>query len=176
MLRLWVLFFIAPLVMPALLWADGFVCNSPKGFLRIKIFHHTRWETGGTRRAAVMVLSNPRMPRNKKTIAVFQEANGTLSNSGMEYLARFDLRFSLIKSKPHHFINQIDRADVHSLLIRPNGGLGLAHGTPLTAYMEMTMRDGRVYKGNIRCKRYLKSRQRRAANAAAACQTRVAKP
>ncbi|MBP7843478.1 MAG: hypothetical protein KA116_01565 [Proteobacteria bacterium] len=145
------------------LWADGFICESPQGYLRIKIFHHTSFQTGGTRKVAVMVLSNPRVPMGKRTIGVFNENKGTLIRDSSSYFANFDFRFKGLYSKPQEFIKDISKKDIQSLEITPNFNINepIAPSAKLKARFKLSLRSGQDYQGWIDCIRYLKQKQRK---------------
>lgn len=145
------------------LWADGFICESPQGYLRIKIFHHTSFQTGGTRKVAVMVLSNPRVPMGKRTIGVFNESKGNLLRDSSAYIANFDFRFKGLYSKPQEFIKDISKRDIQTLEITPNFNINepIAPAAKLKARFKMNLRSGQAYQGWIECIRYLKQRQRK---------------
>jgi len=73
--------------------ADGFLCEGKNSGLQIKLYNHTD-PALGTRTPAVLVLSNPRVQSDRKTIAVFSDQNQTLEYLGRgQYQAKVDLRY-----------------------------------------------------------------------------------
>lgn len=73
--------------------ADGFVCESKRENLVVRVYNHTQPQAG-TRNGAVMVLSDSSVNAGNKTIARFSEVNGTLENEGVIYTATVDHRFN----------------------------------------------------------------------------------
>jgi hypothetical protein len=74
--------------------ADGFICKTQNSELNIKVYNNTDPNIG-TRVPAIMVVSDPSIASNNKTIAVFKDTNHTLSYEGYGvYEAKVDLRFN----------------------------------------------------------------------------------
>jgi hypothetical protein len=79
------------LSLPAL--ADGFLCEGKVTGIQTKLYNHTD-PAVGTRTPAVLVLSNPQVQSDRKTIAVFSDQNRTLQYLGRgQYVAKVDLRY-----------------------------------------------------------------------------------
>jgi hypothetical protein len=73
--------------------ADGFVCVTSEGDLKIRVYNQVQPELG-TRNAAVMVVSDTAVNAGRKTIAKFTAAHGTLTSRQLTYNAGVDLRFN----------------------------------------------------------------------------------
>ncbi|MEO5666846.1 MAG: hypothetical protein ABIR96_02180, partial [Bdellovibrionota bacterium] len=65
---------------------DGFVCDSTHESLRVQVYNRTQ-PGDGTRNVAVMVLSDPSLPRGERTLKRFEADNDTLANQGATYTA-----------------------------------------------------------------------------------------
>ena len=73
--------------------ADGFICEGKNSGLQVKLYNHTD-PAYGTRTPAVMVLSNPHVQSDRKTVAVFSDQNQTRDYLGRgQYQAKVDLRY-----------------------------------------------------------------------------------
>jgi hypothetical protein len=73
--------------------ADGFLCKAQNTGLSIRVLNHT--DPGvGTRSPAVMVIADPMVQSDSKTIVLFRDDNRTLTYLGQgNYLGKVDLRF-----------------------------------------------------------------------------------
>lgn len=136
--------------------ADGFVCQTAKGDLKVQVFNQTQPEAG-TRNAAIMVLSDPRVSLGRKTIAKFH-SESLLSNEASSYSADVDLRYvdsnrkgELIAGTKLGFIDTIT-LDVDFSYASP-----VAAGTVLDAVLTVAKRDGAVKHVSMECERYLKN-------------------
>lgn len=73
--------------------ADGFLCEGKNSGLQIKLYNHTD-PAYGTRTPAILVLANPMIQSDRKTVAVFSDENQTLNYLGRgQYQAKVDLRY-----------------------------------------------------------------------------------
>ncbi|MGE3974210.1 MAG: hypothetical protein AB7F59_06770 [Bdellovibrionales bacterium] len=136
--------------------ADGWVCATESEDLKVQVYNQVQPELG-TRTAAVMVLSDPRVSEGRKTIARFTAGN-TLSNQGASYVADVDLRRTdssakgeLIAGTKLGFIDSIT-LDVAFSYSRP-----VAAGTIVAGDLTILKRNGRVTQLEVACKRYLKN-------------------
>ena len=71
--------------------ADGFVCVNETQDLKVQVYNHVSPQNG-TRRGAVVVISNPLAPVGQKTLAVFSDDDGTLVSHGPTYTGKVDVR------------------------------------------------------------------------------------
>jgi len=136
--------------------ADGWVCATEDESLRVRVYNHVQPELG-TRTAAVMVFSDPRVGAGRKTIARFTAGN-TLSNLGSSYEANVDLRFAdssakgeLIAGTKLGFIDTITM-DVDFNYSRPVAAGELTQGD-----LTVVKRNGRITQLEVSCERYLKN-------------------
>lgn len=137
--------------------ADGFVCETLRGDLNVKVFNHTN-PNKGTRNAAVMVLSDPSIQFGNKTIASFSDVKSTLGNSGATYVADVDLRVSesnrggeLISGTKLMYLDQIV-LDIDFAYNQP-----VEAGEEIDAKMTLIKRDGQHIVRHLTCSRYLKN-------------------
>lgn len=138
--------------------ADGFVCETLDGDLRIKLYNNTQPEEG-TRNAAVMVLSDPSVQQGRKTIARFTDVNGTLANTAATYEANVDLRFADSRKKGEYLLGtRLGQLD--SIIV----DVQFSHGTPVRAGEELegiliaNKRNGDQIVRDLSCIRYLKNK------------------
>ena len=82
--------------------ADGFVCMGSETGKKFQIYNHVH-PSEGTRKAAVMILSNPAASRGQQTVAIFSDSEKTLKSYGTIYSAVIDLNASGI-SRPSELI------------------------------------------------------------------------
>ena len=145
------------LLLAPLSQASGFVCLSPGGQLRIRLFHHAH-AARGTRKAAVMVLSNPQKAWGQRTIAVFSEAEGTLTQESGSFFGEMRVDSPGIANKKNKFVGDIPVENISSIELSPNFSYAnpVDSGTLLSASFRMLLVEGRPISGEIACKRYLK--------------------
>lgn len=137
-------------------FADGFVCESERDNLVIKIYNQTQ-PSAGTRNAAVMIVSDSGVSAGNKTIARFTEANLTLGNEGTVYTANVDHRFNdsnrkgeLIGGTKIAYLKHIV-LDIDFTYARP-----VAEGSLLRGALTLVKRDGEQLAIDLSCARYLK--------------------
>ena len=138
-------------------YADGFTCEQPDGNLAVKVYNNTQ-AANGTRKAAIMVISDQSISYGDKTIARFTDVNGTLENSGATYAANVDLRFNDSDKKGRNIggtkLGYIDTItlDVAFSYARP-----LVNGEETKAQLLIAKRDGSQISIDMQCARYLKN-------------------
>jgi len=141
----------------SLAYADGFVCQNERKDVNVKVYHYTAPEQG-TRRSAVMIVSDPRMSEGEQTIARFTDAQGTLNNSGARYKANVDLRYRDIRDGLDH-IGTYALAEVDEVTL----GVDFTYGRPkldgeyVPGTLYLQMRNGEEAIMKMDCNRYLKN-------------------
>ena len=141
--------------------ADGFTCRSTDGNLSVKVFDyvHSRY---GTRNPAVMVVSNPKLPRGYRTLAVFSSADGTLqaiSHRGeyRTYVGRVDFNSNSIHKHVFVLSDPMTNLAAVQLHIYFNYNKSrIANGGEVMGVVELVSRNGRHIYSETSCKRYLK--------------------
>lgn len=137
--------------------ADGFVCQTEDQSLQIKVYNNTQPERG-TRNAAVMVLSDPRVQDGRKTIARFTDVNGTLANSGATYEANVDLRFRDSRRKGEYLMGtRLGQLDAIILDVAFSYGSPVRAGDVLHGEIVAIKRSGERLSQWVICNRYLKN-------------------
>lgn len=148
---------IGTLSTPAL--ADGFVCRALDEDLNVRVYNHTSPEKG-TRNAAIMVLSDPTVQSDRKTIAVFKDSTGLLSSETLSYDAKVDLRYKNSSRKGEYVagtrLGYVDRfiLDVFFSYVNP-----LRDGELTDAIFTIVKRNGEEITLDMECERYLKNRR-----------------
>lgn len=147
---------IAGLVLSQSALADGFICESQAGTLRVKAFHKTQPELG-TRNAAVLIVSNPLLAAGNKTIATFSADNAVLSNHAAHYDASVDLRFKNSRRKGELIgatkLGELQniKLDVAFSYAKP-----VADGEEMPGVLTLVKRSGDELEYDVTCTRYLK--------------------
>lgn len=138
-------------------FADGFVCESERDGLVIKVYNQIQ-PSEGTRNAAVMVVSDSSVAASNKTIARFTDANLTLGNEGSVYTANVDHRFNdsnrkgeLIGDTKIGYLKHLV-LDIDFSYARP-----VAQGSLLRGALTLIKRDGEQLPIDMTCARYLKN-------------------
>jgi len=136
--------------------ADGFVCATEAQDLKIQVYNQVQPEEG-TRNAAIMVISNPRVQLGRKTIAKFH-SESLLVNRAALYSADVDLRYvdsnrkgELIAGTKLGFIDTITLA-VDFTYAQP-----VVEGSMADGVLTIVKRDGQVKELAVECERYLKN-------------------
>lgn len=147
---------IAGLVLSQTALADGFICESESGSLRVKAFHKTQPEQG-TRNAAVLIVSNPLIHQGRKTIATFSADNALLTNKAAHYDASVDLRFKNSRRKGELIgatkLGELQniKLDVAFSFAKP-----VADGQEMPGVVTLVKRSGDELEYDVVCTRYLK--------------------
>jgi len=139
-------------------FADGFICQTEDRTLNVTVYNHTQ-PTAGTRNAAVMVLSDPRVSNGRRTIAKFTSVKRTLSNSAAQYLAKVDLRVSE-SNRAGEYVAGTRLGFIDSLVLDVAfryGRQGNAAGQYHPAQVTVVMRNGQTNELSASCVRYLKN-------------------
>ena len=136
--------------------ADGFVCESLDGALKVKVFNKTQ-PSEGTRNAAIMILSDASVGFGNKTIAKLSAEATTLSNEGTSYQGKVDLRRvdsdrsgELVAGTKLGYIKNIN-LEVDFSYARP-----VLAGTSVRGWLNIEKRDGSTITEKLECQRYLK--------------------
>jgi hypothetical protein len=139
--------------------ADGFVCRTESDDLVIHAYNQTH-ASEGTRNAAVMVISDPKVRPGRRTIARFTDANETLTNIGASYESTVDLRFNDSKLKGRNIggtkLGHLKSIvlDVDFSYVAPVADLDVLSGS-----LTLLKRDGQTIAQAVNCVRHLKSDQ-----------------
>ncbi len=138
-------------------FADGFVCQSNDGELKVKAYHHVN-AMDGTRNAAVMILSDNTIQYGNKTIAKFESAEGLLDNNGSLYTANVDLRFNNT-GRQGELIGgtKLGQLDQVQLVVPFSYADPVAHGEEMISTLILIKRDGSKIFIDMTCERYLKN-------------------
>lgn len=137
--------------------ADGFVCESAREGLVVKIFNHVNPEQG-TRNGAVMVLSDSEVQAGRKTIARFTDVNGTLASSNLVYTAKVDHRFNDSGSKGELLAGtKIGALKTIALDVAFTYTYPVADGAYVRGDLLLTKRNGDEVRVALDCARYLKN-------------------
>jgi hypothetical protein len=135
--------------------ASGFVCETESG-LNIKVYNHTD-SNQGTRKAAVMIISDSFVGGGNKTIARFTGVKQTLKSKSQTYVANVDLRFADSRNAGELIggtkLGQLDEIvlDVMFSYASP-----VAAGTEVPATLTLVKRNGQSIEEEVSCVRYLK--------------------
>lgn len=144
--------------------ADGFRCEAEQTGLKVKVFNNTDSNVG-TRAPAIMVVSDPTIASDRKTIATFKQVNRTLSYQGYGvYTAKVDLRFNdsgragenIAGTKLGQLANikltvEFDYAHVTDAKLAQ-----LMTGS-IEGKIEYIKRNGEILEEKVNCFRYLKN-------------------
>lgn len=142
--------------------ADGFICTTPDGDLNVKVFDHVHSYLG-TRDAARMIVSNPQLEPDNRTIAVFSSEQGTLwssTNRGeyLTYTGHVDLRFDNIHK--NQFILSQPVSNLYAVRLRIYFNYKksqMRDGAPVFGALDLVTRSGRHVYSETSCTRYLKA-------------------
>jgi hypothetical protein len=149
------------LVAIAMVWsvadavADGFQCQSQELDLKIAVYNYTH-RSEGTRKAAVMIVSDTSIESPNRTIAVFR--NTLLSSKSLRYTAKVDMRFRE-SSRGGELIAGTTLRELKSiqLVVDFVYGQNLASGEDVDAMLYLDKRDGERMGHDMICSRYLKN-------------------
>ncbi len=136
--------------------ADGFQCETLERDLNVKVFHNVQ-PSEGTRNVAVMVISDPAVQHGRKTIARFQQVNGTVANTGAAYHAKVDLRFSDSNAAGELISGtKLGQLATISLRVAFSYAYPVRKGETIPGALVLTKRDGQKIRRDVACVRYLK--------------------
>ena len=138
-------------------FADGFRCLSTDGNLKVAIYNQIQPDLG-TRNAAMMVLSDPRVQSDRKTIATFSAKTGLLNSDELVYTAKVDLRFKGSNRKGEYLAGT-RLGEIATIAVHPGFSYStpVRHGDDLNAWMRIDKRNGDVIVQILECTRYLKN-------------------
>lgn len=138
-------------------FADGFVCESERDNLAIKIFHETS-PSEGTRNAAVLIASDTSVQAGNKTIARFSQANLTLGNEASVYTANVDHRFN-DSNRKGELIGGTKIGALKYLVLKVDFSYArpVAEGALLRGDLTLVKRNGEQVAIDLVCSRYLKN-------------------
>jgi hypothetical protein len=136
--------------------ADGFRCSSAYGDLNIAVYNHTDAEEG-TRNAAIMILSDPRVQEGNKTIARFQDVTGLLENYGAKYVAKVDLRYA-DSSRKGELVAGTKLGELNAVVLDVEFSYSspVSDNEPLRGKVTLHKRNGQRMSAPMVCNRYLK--------------------
>lgn len=137
--------------------ADGFICEDYNETLRIKIFHNVSAKKG-TRTAAKMIISDPRVADGRKTIATFDQADGLLTSKALVYGADVDLRYKN-SSRKGELIGGTKLGELEALEVYVDFSYAhpLKHAEEADAFLRLYKRNGKEIDIDLVCARYLKN-------------------
>lgn len=151
---------IAGMITGAAAQADGFNCQGRSTGIKIKLYNNTQPEMG-SRKVAVMVLSNPEIASPNKTISKFNGAN-TLSYKGYgKYEAKVDFRFK-DTGHPGELIGGTKLGQLKTINLDLNFSYNtldveLAKVSSVTGVIKYVKRNGDINSESVTCARYLKN-------------------
>lgn len=136
-------------------FADGFRCESLD--LTVTAYNQVQPELG-TRNAAVMVVSDPNVQSDRKTIAVFKRSNSTLKNSSASYTGKVDHRYTGLSRRGESILStKLGQLAYIQLFVDFKYGENLLNGEEARGVLSLIKRDNsRIYHEMV-CKRYLKN-------------------
>ena len=138
-------------------FADGFRCITEDGGLKIETYNQIQAELG-TRNAAVMVLSDPRVQEGRKTIATFSAKSGLLNTDKLVYTSKVDLRFKNSNRKGEYLAGtRLGYVDTISLTPGFSYTNPKASGESLLGWLTIVKRNGDMIIKDLECVRYLKN-------------------
>jgi hypothetical protein len=136
--------------------AEGFVCETQDGVLKVQVYHHVQ-ASEGTRVPAIMILSDNTVQSGRKTIATF-EAGQTLDGSAMNYVANVDLRYKNSKKKGEYLLGtRLGELDQVVLNVDFTYSQPIEDGADVSGVISATKRDGSTIDAAVECTRYLKN-------------------
>lgn len=137
--------------------ADGFICESVKGHVRLKAYHYTN-PSEGTRRPAVLVASNPSMSAGNRFIARFTQASGMLNSRAATYEAKVDLRYNDVTDGLDTIGNsRLSELRALKLEVDFSYGRPILDGEYVPGTLFLMRRDGDLESIELDCERYLKN-------------------
>lgn len=147
---------IASLLISNTALADGFICDSAEGNLRLKVFHKTHPEMG-TRNSAILVVSNPSIGEGRKTIATFEADDAVLGNEASTYTANVDLRFRNSNRKGE-LVGPTKLGELKHIVLAVDFSYAnpVPAGTELSGEVTLLKRSGEQEAVDVVCARYLK--------------------
>lgn len=137
--------------------ADGFLCETVRGDLKVKVFNNTDAEEG-TRVASTLIISDTTVSAGRKTIARFTDANGTLESEGARYVADVDLRFN-DSGRAGELISGTKLGELDRIIV----GVDFSYAAPveageeLSGHLVLVKRNGDRIRRALVCSRYLKN-------------------
>ena len=149
------------LTMTASAKADGFFCRGNSTGLDFRVLNHTH-AAAGTRTPSVMVVSNPYIASDRKTIAVFKDENRTLSYLGRgNYEGKVDLRFSETGRKGENIagtkLGELKTIILDIEFSYSHHDSSLANSVKeVPGKISYIKRTGEILEETARCTRYLK--------------------
>ncbi|MCM0605881.1 MAG: hypothetical protein KA715_07295 [Xanthomonadaceae bacterium] len=137
--------------------ADGFICEDYDQTLKIKVFHNVMAKKG-TRNAAKLIVSDPRVANGRKTIATFDQADGLLTSKELVYTADVDLRYKN-SSRKGELIGgtKLGEIDFIELFVDFSYNQPLKNFEEADAFLRLTKRSGKELEIDLVCARYLKN-------------------
>ena len=139
-------------------FADGFRCVGLTYKQNLEVYNNTK-PSLGTRVAAVMVSSDPKIKSNRKTIATFSKVQGLLSSTATVYTADVDSRFTTV-ARIGENIAGTKLGFLKTIKLAVN--FSYAYSTPsysgekYTAIAKYIKENGEVKSENMVCARYIK--------------------
>ena len=149
--------FVLAMTLSSTVFADGFVCESNEENLNIKVYNQTQPQLG-TRNAAVMVVSDPRVASGRATIATFESADSLLTNDSSTYTSLVDLRYKNSNRKGEN-IAGTKLGELKYIVLHVNFSYAhpVAVGTRLAGEVTLVKRSGETIPVDMVCFRYLKN-------------------
>lgn len=142
------------MLMSSTAFADGFVCYSTDGVLKVTVLNHVNPDIG-TRTGAIMVVSDRTINAGKRTIATFTDEEGTVSSFGAEWTATVSEDIAKkgrnIAGTKLGFVDKLI-VDVDHSYSRP-----VEHGARVSGKLIVKKTDGASSSQDLSCFRYLKN-------------------
>ena len=137
-------------------FADGFVCEEKDGILKAKVYNHVQPKLG-TRKGAVMVLSDPNKAEGQKTLAVFKGINKVLFNSGPTYISYVNPGVEE-SSQLSAEIADVRTEEIYSIVLDVDFDYNnpVAAGQKVLAELVLVKNNGDKVYLDLECRRYLK--------------------
>lgn len=138
-------------------YADGFKCLTAEGDLFIQVYNHLQ-PSQGTRKSAMMIISDPTVHVGNQVIAKFTSENSTLDQEGASYSARVDLRYTESRTKGE-YISGTRLGFVKNIVLDIDFSYSspVKKGTLVPASLLIEKRNGENIERNLVCSRYLKN-------------------
>ncbi len=148
--------------------ADGFKCEGVNTGVKVQVYNHTN-PSEGTRKAAVMIVSDSHVSSPNQTIAEFTDENHTLAYQGYGlFKAKVDLRYLESHKKGENIAGtKLGYLNTISLQVYTKNGQftynnasldseEITNGTVFDARISYLKRNGELLEEKAVCSRYLK--------------------
>jgi hypothetical protein len=137
--------------------ADGFVCESIPGDIRVRVYNSTQ-PSVGTRTFHTMVISDPRVNYGRKTIARFDRASSAVKAYSSTYHAEVATRLES-NSGAGELIGPTKLGQLKAILLNIDFKYSapIANGAKTTGKLTLIKNDNDLIQLDMDCIRYLKN-------------------